>query len=745
MIGFVANVRHGGGQFFKMPRNEIMGAFPAQTSVSNLRSYFHAWPQMQARFLCFGSTRFGAKNGTQLQQGQLPMGNQLIKNNDKQTNGANGMSGYLQENRKKFGLKQLGKNARNGTPSVMMTCYDATMTGIANAAGIDMLLVGDSFGNVKLGYDSTVPVSMEDMLLASKAVVRGNTTSFIIGDLPFGSYLTADDALRNASQLIKAGCDSVKLEGGERVADMIKILNDRGIPVMAHIGLTPQSYVQQGGYGTQGASAAAAQQLMADAKAVQAAGAFAVVLEKVPTELAQLITEELSIPTIGIGAGKYTSGQVLVSDDLLGISGQKVPSFVKKYAYLHDPIRDAFVGYAHEVRTGQFPAPEHSTAMKEKELTDLLLNYPDTNLAQSRSGETVVDNSALEALQEEIAKLPQQNYIVPNMFSSVYNGNLGLRNSTALKDIGSRSLATSATSAQTFEDGASVGDDGSDMRVFSTIKDLAAWRKDQGEVGFVPTMGKFHEGHLTLVDAAFEKCNAIVVSIFVNGAQFAAHEDFGAYPRHLRKDLDALRARYGDKNVVVFAPSSEEMYPNDPRGLNLTTAVVPEGIKGTFEDSSRPTFFRGVATVCAMLFHIVQPNEVFFGQKDAAQCAVISSMIRDLHFPLTMNVVPIMRENNGLAMSSRNNYLAAATKVDCGKIYQSLQYGMQNAESAQAIKEAVRSKLEEFTVDYVSVADAGMHELSDSDKPSRGTVVSVVVTVKGEDGADVRLLDNVVM
>jgi len=791
MIGFVANVQHVGGQFFKMPRNEIMGAFPVQTSVNNLRSYFQSWPKMQARFLVYGSTRFGAsnKNRPQLQQGPLLTSNQLRNNSSKQTNGPDGASGYLQETRKKFGLRQLGKNHREGKPSVVMTCYDATTATIASAAGIDILLVGDSFGNVKLGYDSTVPVTMEDMLLASKAVVRGNSTSFVIGDMPFGSYLTVEDALRNSSQFMKVGCDAVKLEGGERVADVVQILNDRGIPVMAHVGLTPQSYVQLGGYGTQGASAQAALRLIDDAKAVEAAGAFAVVLEKVPEELAQLITEELSIPTIGIGAGKYTSGQVLVCDDLLGMSGKNVPSFVKKYSNLYDPTREAILGYAHDVRTGQFPAPEHSCTMKEEELTVLLSHYPYTNLAQSRSPsqqqpdqqqqqpdqeqqqqqeDTNVKPRSMEknvmkdagggdskgrvAIQKEKAQSPQ--HLVPHSFPTMQHGNLGLRNSVVLEGtIASRSLVTKAAPAHTFflDDGAHrVADNGHiKLPVFCTIKDMRAWRRSlrvQTEVGFVPTMGKFHEGHFALVDAAFEKgCEAVVVSIFVNGAQFAAHEDFGAYPRELSKDIATLQARYGDKNVVVFAPSSAEMYPRDPRALDLTTSVVPDGVKGAAEVSARPTFFRGVATVCTMLFHIVNPDHVFFGQKDATQCVVIRNLVQDLHFPLTLTVVPSAREENGLAMSSRNNYLTTATKDHCAKIYQSLQYGVQNAHSAQTIKAAVRSQLEDFTVCYVSVADENMQEYQDSDIPSSGSIVSVAVSVTGAEGLKVRLLDNIVM
>jgi 3-methyl-2-oxobutanoate hydroxymethyltransferase len=243
----------------------------------------------------------------------------------------------------------------------MLTAYDTYAAAVFEEAGIPVLLVGDSAGNVVLGHSSTVPVTVEDLLLMTKAVTRSTKRALIVADLPFGSYESGpQQAFATAVRMMKeGGAQAVKLEGGVRVAPQTRLLTDNGIPVMAHIGFTPQSEHALGGFRVQGRGAGA-EQLLADAHAVQEAGAFAVVLEMVPAALAAQVTKELSIPTIGIGAGPDCDAQVLVWPDMAGLNGGRVPKFVKKYADLRGELLRAAREYADEVRGGVFPGPEHS-------------------------------------------------------------------------------------------------------------------------------------------------------------------------------------------------------------------------------------------------------------------------------------------------------------------------------------------------------------------------------------------------
>ena len=235
------------------------------------------------------------------------------------------------------------------------TAYDACFARLADAAGVPVILVGDSLGMNTLGYETTLPVEMSDTLAAVGAVSRAVKDAMVVGDMPFGSYQCGDDeAVKNAVAIIKAGADAVKLEGGASVAGLIERLTTAGIPVLAHVGMTPQSVNQYGGFKKQGKTREAAMKILEDAKKVEAAGAFAVTLECVPSELAAEITAAVKIPTIGIGAGPVCDAQWLVMHDLLGLN-EKVPSFVKKYANLAETVRGAFAAYVSEVRDGKFP------------------------------------------------------------------------------------------------------------------------------------------------------------------------------------------------------------------------------------------------------------------------------------------------------------------------------------------------------------------------------------------------------
>ncbi|MEV7027253.1 3-methyl-2-oxobutanoate hydroxymethyltransferase [Kitasatospora sp. NPDC093558] len=259
-------------------------------------------------------------------------------------------------------VRDLAAAKQRGEKWSMLTAYDALTAGVFDEAGIPVLLVGDSAGNCHLGYETTVPVTMDQMVMLSAAVVRGTQRAMIVADLPFGSYQESPaQAMHNAARLMKeAGVGAVKLEGGERSARSIELLTEAGVPVMAHIGLTPQSVHALGGYPVQGRGDEAAHQLLRDAKAVQQAGAFSVVLEAVPAELAKQVTEQLAIPTVGIGGGPDTDAQVLVWTDLAGMTAGRVPKFVKQYANLRAVLGDAARAYAEDVRTGAFPAAEHS-------------------------------------------------------------------------------------------------------------------------------------------------------------------------------------------------------------------------------------------------------------------------------------------------------------------------------------------------------------------------------------------------
>jgi 3-methyl-2-oxobutanoate hydroxymethyltransferase len=244
----------------------------------------------------------------------------------------------------------------------MLTAYDYGTAAVVDEAGIDIILVGDSLGMVVLGYESTLPVTMEDMIHHTKAVCRGAKRAMVIGDMPFMSYqVSVAEAVRNAGRFLQeAGAHGVKLEGGRDVAEITRRIASAGIPVMAHLGLTPQSVHQLGGYKVQGKGDADAKRMIEDARILEEAGAFAVVLECVPVQLAREITESLTISTIGIGAGVHCDGQVLVINDMLGIFDRFTPKFVKKYANLNLQMKEAVRQYCDEVRTGAFPDDAHS-------------------------------------------------------------------------------------------------------------------------------------------------------------------------------------------------------------------------------------------------------------------------------------------------------------------------------------------------------------------------------------------------
>ncbi|HEY6803400.1 MAG TPA: 3-methyl-2-oxobutanoate hydroxymethyltransferase [Pyrinomonadaceae bacterium] len=295
---------------------------------------------------------------------------------------------YLKPERpEKVSAPSLRSSKQRGERLVCLTAYDYPTARIVDEAGIDIILVGDSLGNVVLGYGNTVPVTLEEILIHLKAVRRAVQRALLVADMPYGTFHTGDDdAVRNALRLVKeGGAEAIKLEGGHKRVHLVKRLVDEEISVMGHIGLTPQSINQLGAYRVQGKTATAARQLLDDAKALEDAGAFAIVLEVVPREIAQLITETVHIPTIGIGAGSHCDIQVLVLHDMLGLSFGKQARFVRPYANLREIMTDAVTRYADDVRTGTYPSNDESYTLPAEAAEELNISMPAKDVNAKKS------------------------------------------------------------------------------------------------------------------------------------------------------------------------------------------------------------------------------------------------------------------------------------------------------------------------------------------------------------------------
>ncbi|MGV1048789.1 MAG: 3-methyl-2-oxobutanoate hydroxymethyltransferase [Solirubrobacterales bacterium] len=286
-------------------------------------------------------------------------------------------------------LPRLAEMKANGEPIVMVTAYDYPSATVAEAAGVDLVLVGDSAANVVLGYPGTEAVSMEEMIVLGKAVRRGLKTPLMIGDLPMGSYESSNElAVLSAQRLVKeTGCQAVKLEAGGVVVERARAIVRSGIPVMGHVGLTPQTATALGGYKAQGKTSEDAVKLCEDALALQSVGCFAIVFEAVPAAITQLIVDKLEIPTIGIGAGPATSGQVLVFHDLLGITTGHMAKFVKRYADVHETMVAAVERYGEEVRSRHFPEPDHVYSVEPAELDEFRRYLDQESLASQKAWE----------------------------------------------------------------------------------------------------------------------------------------------------------------------------------------------------------------------------------------------------------------------------------------------------------------------------------------------------------------------
>ena len=698
-MAYTAEIRRVGGSLYKAARGSS-NLFLPDTCFSNTTTFFRAWPKKRGSFLMYGrSVHTQRREVTEALLMQQPMETAADKSGAARPQRSGFMKSLARglppepkaaerpaKSPVKVGLRQLRQKYEQQEPISMVTAYDYPSARLGDAAGADMLLVGDSVGMVVLGQEDTTEVTMEMMVHHCAATARGVSKAFLVGDLPFGSCLTPEEAASNSVRLVKEGrVGAVKIEGGTRVLPHIRAIVDAGVAVMGHLGLTPQSYTALGGFCVQGRSAEAAHALLEEAKLLEEAGCFALVLEMVPEPVAREITRQINIPTIGIGAGAATSGQVQVFHDLLGLYDKKVPRFSHQFARLEGPMTAALHEYVRAVKTRGFPQPRHAFSMPKTEL-----------LAFEQASDA-----------------------------------------TAAPDAPPRAMAAHAGVAP------------SRTRVVRTVEEWRNLQAEglvpQGaSVGLVPTMGALHEGHLSLVRLARRDNDLVAASVFVNPKQFAPGEDLEAYPAHgtWEADLAALEAAGVD---LVYAPSAEAMYP---RGSGVMTPFVDlVGVDTAGEGASRPGFFRGVATVVSKLLNIVQPTALYLGQKDGLQCVVVSNLIDELNFPTRLVVGPTMREPDGLAMSSRNVYLDATQRAVAPAVYAALcklqdvhGLGERDPEALRGAAAAVIAREPLMTLEYVSLADTADGQELGARLGGEDALVSIAVRL-----GEVKLIDNVLL
>jgi pantoate--beta-alanine ligase/3-methyl-2-oxobutanoate hydroxymethyltransferase len=460
-------------------------------------------------------------------------------------------------------VPDLALRKAQGPKITMLTAYDASLARLlAESGAVDILLVGDSLGMVQLGYTTTVPVTMGDMVRHARAVRAGAPDALVVADMPFLSHqVSTAQALRNAGRLIQqGGATAVKIEGGADIVPAVQRIVAAGIPVMGHLGLRPQSVHAQGGFRRQARTPEQQERLLSDALALQEAGVFSIVLEAVPDEAAALLTEKLAVPVIGIGSGPGCDGQVLVTNDIVGLTGGHVPAFAKRFANARAAVLGAAHWFAEEVRAGKFPLARGAASPLE-----------------------VISDS--QQLRETVRRI----------------------------------------------------------------------RGAGASIGFVPTMGALHAGHASLLARAKGENDCVIASIFINPLQFDRKEDLEHYPRTLDADLQICR-KHGAS--IVFTPGVKDLYPSEQ-----LTFVESPALSRYLCGENRPGHFQGVETVVLKLFNIVQPDRAYFGEKDAQQLAIIRRMVQDLNVPVEVVPVATVREDDGLALSSRNKQLTAEQRA----------------------------------------------------------------------------------
>eukprot|EP00316_Scyphosphaera_apsteinii_P011253 CAMPEP_0119301528 /NCGR_PEP_ID=MMETSP1333-20130426/3300_1 /TAXON_ID=418940 /ORGANISM="Scyphosphaera apsteinii, Strain RCC1455" /LENGTH=749 /DNA_ID=CAMNT_0007303633 /DNA_START=16 /DNA_END=2265 /DNA_ORIENTATION=- len=743
-MAFVAVLRKINGVCLKMPK--VTGAgnlFLPDTKPANLHTYIQRWPRRLTSFVCFGGSvrtllqqqavralvvprrgyiALAADEAAPLdsRRHQLSL-KPLLEIPHQQEQPKRPVKAGLPQG--KVGLPQLRQKHESQDPIIMVTAYDYPSARIADGSGVDLLLVGDSLGMVVLGEKDTTTVTMEQMVHHCRAVSRGASRAMIVGDMPFGSCLTPEEAARNGVRLIKEGrVDAVKVEGGLRMVPQIRALVDSGVAVMGHLGLTPQSHQALGGFKVQAKTAQEAIALLHEAIALHKAGCFAIVLEMVPAVVAEAITQRLAVPTIGIGAGSDTSGQVQVLHDILGMYDGKFPRFSHQFTHVEEAITAALVEYSQAVTSRAFPAARHTFNMKE------------------------VERRALVALLED--EPPPRNLPPPAHPSLCLSSNAG---GLSIAHVAHRGVNGSAAVI-----GKRTGDEVWRLarpKVPKVIRSVAEWRRLRGEGvlssrlthGLVPTMGALHCGHLSLVKRAAKENDVVSVSIFVNPKQFAAGEDLDRYPRTFDTDLEALTPCGVD---YVFAPSAKEMYPAASTALSPFVDLI--GVEELSEGARRPGFFRGVATVVSKLLNITQPRRAYFGQKDGLQCIVVKRMVEMLNFDTEIVICETVREVDGLAFSSRNVYLTPTERAVAPKVYGALcrlkqlyTGGERRSDALRSIATQVISGVELMRLEYVSIMsgeDGRELELID-EWPRHPVTAAIAVRLTG----GTRLIDNVTL
>merc|ERR1719474_1447796 len=514
-------------------------------------------------------------------------------------------------------LKHLLAMKKRKEPIAMITCYDASQAVLADIAKVDTVLVGDSCANVMMGLNNTNQITMDGIVHHLQCVSRGLHRGYLIGDMPFGSYLTPDDAIRNAARLVsEGGASCVKMEGF--VPEAVREIS-RFIPVCGHLGLLPQT---TDCFGTRGRTQRDIKELLEQSLRIQDEGASLLVLEKVTAESAALISQSLEIPTIGIGSGRHCDGQVLVWHDLLGLGHPQREryKFVKRFGDFAPSMVSAIEQYIDEVKGGAFPAAKHSYFLPQK---------------RSEEMKALFDGISVDHHDDDE------------------------------KAEGGRSPAIIRSGAEL-------------RRRRGEMDRVSGSRK----IVFVPFLGGLHEGHLALIEAARARGSEYEIwcSLFVNPLQFNEAADFLKYPHDAQQDIAKLTALGVD---VIFTPSVHEMYPHLAGGdLNdgssssnsaLTPFVDFEDVELlTEEGRCRPGHFKGVGTVVTTLFSWIRPDVAVFGQKDFMQCILIQNLCRQFFPDLEIVVHGTVREEDGLAMSSRNTKLSETERERAPLIYRTL-------------------------------------------------------------------------
>ena len=623
-------------------------------------------------------------------------------------------------------LKNLMAMKKRNEKISMITAYDYNQAVLADSANIDTILVGDSCANVMMGLQNTNQITLDAIIHHSKAVTRGAKRSYVIGDMPFGSYLTTDDAIRNAGKLVsEGGVSCVKLEG--YVPNSVKSIS-RFIPVCSHLGLLPQT---ADCFGTRGRTYEDIIELKEQSLRLQDNGASFLVLEKVCSETAAYLSDILEIPTIGIGSGPYCNGQVLVWHDFLGLNANnnKPYKFVKEYNNISKSIINSIDEYIKDVQTGKFPSTEHSYYLGDKVKMQLI----DDGIVSKEFFDNLKEGSIYYTFDEDGKKVKHIRQILPYQTKRKYT-----------------------------------------QRIFN-INELIEERnkliKNDIKIIFIPFLGGLHKGHLDLVEYAIKKYKKghddenyqIWTSLFLNPKQFNEEKDLETYPYNMDDDIKELTKLGVD---LIFTPNAKDVYPNnDTTGDVFRPFVDFNGLLdnnfGSSEAIQRPGHFRGVGTIVTKLFAWIRPNKSIFGQKDFIQSIVIKKLANEFFIDNEIIVHPTVREENGLAMSSRNNKLTQNERVYSHLLYECLcSIGTiikNNKNNILTVKDLIHfGKLYEekhqknLQLEYIQFHDYDNGLTLEDDQvidcKKNIIVISIAGKILTEDGpSQTRLIDNIVI